>query len=104
VKERLTRVTSEAQLKPGLLVQWMVCHSCPRVHRSLLLGLGDLVLCGVCSAGHALWHHAGNGHKPTLCARASIAWGELFIVDPFAEDSSSTTQKVKRPREVARGR
>lgn len=101
--EDLERVVSEAQLRPGLLVEVIGCLVCGRAHRSIVLARAkEMRSCEWCTRCYG-WLTA-MPHRPEahVCFQPSISEARLFIVNPFAEDS--TTQKAKRPREVSRAR
>ncbi len=102
-REGLERVVSEAQLRPGLMVEF-ACDHCDERHRTMLLGYcSSDSLCAACDRfGCGLKTPTSfHGCVAFLCTKVPEA--AIWIVNPFAEDSSSATQKAKRPREVSRG-
>lgn len=110
--EKLTKVTSEAQLRPGLLVELRNCMMCGRTERYLLLSrVGQQpFLCDdntvVIESG---WKSApsaacmpcpssdGWAHE-FLAVENAISEGRLFIVDPFADDAQTTVRRRKLER------
>lgn len=109
MKEKLTPVTSEAQLRPGLLVETRDCYRCSRSHRNLLLR---------CSISHAncsgcfrpeSWEVAPSGHGPEgdACFCRAIPERRLFIVESgldAAEDAIEGYLLYNSPRAKERAR
>lgn len=83
MKEKLTLVISESQLRPGLLVEVRKCFVCGRDHRELLVR-AETLPCNLRGRDHCpAWHEASvthNDYRPCCFARA-IRERRLFIVE-----------------------
>lgn len=112
-RERLIPVTSEAELRVGMLVERQGCPFCGRAHRCLMTSAiaaqeGWHVDKTQCRATHD-WRTA-----PVTCGQVdwggptcfcyAIAEGRLFIVDPFSESDTPTEAKRPAPRRLERAR
>lgn len=107
-REKLIPVTSEDQLKAGLLVETRPCNCCRVPHRYMLLGREPedticLVACGFCRG----WRReplpaCAKGPGAMFCPARAIATGRLFIVDTGLEDEKPA--QVERPRPLERVR
>jgi hypothetical protein len=98
-KERLTRVTSESQLRPGLLMEIRACQSCHQTRcRMLLLSVKDkehfhaipLEWCN-----HTSWN-IGGCNVTSSCLVYAIRESRLFIVNPFTDESLTTQRTLER--------
>ena len=94
MKEKLTRVTSESQLFPGVLVELRQCLMCGKARERAILTRRvnrpkECDVCGQCDRG---WHVAGGCcPRRTVCYTAAIDEGRLYLVDPFTEQEQRTT-------------
>lgn len=97
MSERLIPVTSEAQLKPGALVEGKPCGYCMGAHRFLIIAhrLGGpnpyRIAPGVCGSPY------GPAHL-----EPAMRLGRLWIVDTGLEDAEPVRTARNRPKEAIR--
>lgn len=96
--EKLTRVTSEKQLRPGLLVEARGCWCSEGTHRVLLVRSEASSGCEWCEEECVAWYEAPSLHGDSrpFCVAEKIKEGELYIVDPFSSQETDTA----RPRKL----
>lgn len=91
MKEKLVPVTSESQLKPGLLVEVKDCRSCGRRRcRDLIAGMLNSRNCQVCGLSHLRVRPLSSCdlYSRPYCMRSAIRDRRLFIVDTGLEDDT----------------
>lgn len=96
MKEKLIPVTSESQLRPGLLVE-VVCTQCTGRHRDILLRKSeDPRRCSGCGWRRCGWdiptpRHGGDSF---LCVRYAIPDHRLFIVDTGLDEAQDRIEQA----------
>jgi hypothetical protein len=100
MSERLERVVSMQQLRPGLLLRHTPCALCRGAHDFMLLAReATPSRCMDCPGPCLGWDCGPLPHGLVFyCPIGSIAAGRLFLVDPFSEQSETTEKR----REMAR--
>lgn len=103
--DKLTPVTSEAQLRPGVLVE-IVCGYCSQRHRHLLLGRSkDHRQCAACGGFVCCWSvplasHVGTGIVAELCPTRAIPERRLFIVDTGLDAKQDAIEEAVVQRQL----
>lgn len=94
----MERVVAEAQLRPGLLVEFL-CRECTVRHRTILLCKSrDRRMCGRCRRSVCGYDIPASFHGLDSYLCTQFPGRQMWIVNPFEEDSQTTSKARERER------